>query len=310
MQNYLNLRQILLSKEQVKELSKINSIIPICHVIIHWVLIFMFWISSSIIENNIYTIFAIIGVGTNFYGLFIIGHDGLHRKLFNDIGVNDLFNDILILGSIGAITRINRLNHIEHHLHTALKKDPDKYKYKNLGKETIIDYFLFLVGIKTVFTSLKNIFIKPLLNNKRKKKKSLYKIRDVIILLSWQLFLIFFLTHLFGWYGYIIYWIIPIYLFSYRADIVRVFCEHSTKTPDNLSEDNMRLISYKSKFLENLFFAPHNMNCHITHHLWTSIPYYNLSKAEALINDKSNFLEWRSSYLVYLKDYFMWRFKI
>lgn len=309
MQNYLNIRETLIPRKKLDQLSLINPIFPIIHVFIHWVLILTFWISASIWDHYLYSILAIIGVGINFYGLYIIGHDGLHRKLFKDINVNDLFNDILILGSIGAITRINRINHIEHHLHTALEDDPDKYKYEHNGKDPFINYFLFLLGIKTLLTSFKNIFVKPLLYKKRKNAKTLYKLRDITILISWQLFLIIFLTYLFGWFGYIFYWIIPVYIFSYRADIVRVFCEHSTKTPDVSSYKDLRLVSFESNFFEKLFFAPHNMNCHISHHLWTSIPYYNLNKAEKLIFEKNENFKWRKSYISYLKDYLLWRIK-
>ncbi len=78
---------------------------------------------------------AILIVGTRYYALAIIGHDGLHRRMFPDQWTNDLFNDLLIMGPIGAITRVNRLNHIEHHRITASTADPDRHKYLHDGKE-------------------------------------------------------------------------------------------------------------------------------------------------------------------------------
>jgi fatty acid desaturase len=54
-----------------------------------------------------------------------------------------------------------------------------------------------------------------------------------------------------------------------------------------------------------MFFAPMNMNFHAAHHLWVSIPYYNLPKADALMraHPLATSLEWRRSYVGYLIRY-------
>ena len=68
----------------------------------------------------------------------------------------------------------------------------------------------------------------------------------------------------------------------------------------------MRLVTYKSNFLEKIFFAPKNMNFHMIHHLYPQIPYYNLKKADKIAYSKrKNFpnLVWRNSYLIYIFRY-------
>jgi len=58
--------------------------------------------------------------------------------------------------------------------------------------------------------------------------------------------------------------------------------------------------------LERLFVAPLNMNYHAAHHLWPSIPYYNLPLADAEIRQHpaAAGIEWRQTYLGYLLRYF------
>jgi fatty acid desaturase len=48
-----------------------------------------------------------------------------------------------------------------------------------------------------------------------------------------------------------------------------------------------------------------NMNFHAAHHLWVSIPYYNLPQADRMMreNPGSTALEWRRSYAGYLWRY-------
>jgi fatty acid desaturase len=48
-----------------------------------------------------------------------------------------------------------------------------------------------------------------------------------------------------------------------------------------------------------------NMNYHAVHHLWPSIPYYNLPAADREIraDGESSGLEWRGLYLLYLFRY-------
>jgi fatty acid desaturase len=48
-----------------------------------------------------------------------------------------------------------------------------------------------------------------------------------------------------------------------------------------------------------------NMNYHAAHHLWPSIPYYNLPTADQdiLHNPQGAGLEWRNSYFSYLHKY-------
>jgi fatty acid desaturase len=100
-------------------------------------------------------------------------------------------------------------------------------------------------------------------------------------------------------------WLAPVYVFSYLADLVRSFLEHAHPEADRIA-DRHRLISYDSLPLERPLLAPMSMNLHAAHHLWTSIPYYNLSVADREMRGRPEAagLEWRSSYIASLVRYF------
>ena len=81
--------------------------------------------------------------------------------------------------------------------------------------------------------------------------------------------------------------------------------EHAHPEAD-AKADAHRLISYDSLPLERPLFAPMSMNLHAAHHLWTSIPYYNLALADREMRGRPEAagLEWRGSYLAALLRYF------
>ena len=65
------------------------------------------------------------------------------------------------------------------------------------------------------------------------------------------------------------------------GDLVRSVLEHAQPESD-AKADQHRLTTFLSNPIEKIFFAPMNMNYHAVHHLWTSIPYYNLPDPDDL----------------------------
>jgi fatty acid desaturase len=95
-----------------------------------------------------------------------------------------------------------------------------------------------------------------------------------------------------------------VYFFAYLADSIRSFAEHSHPENDAAADEH-RLLTYDSNPVERMLFAPMNMNYHAAHHLWVSIPYYNLPAADAEMrrHPLARELEWRTSYVGYLVRY-------
>jgi fatty acid desaturase len=95
-----------------------------------------------------------------------------------------------------------------------------------------------------------------------------------------------------------------VYVFTFLADNFRSFLEHSHPEADDVA-DGHRLITFVSNPVERMFIAPMNMNYHAAHHLWVSIPYYNLPRADKMIRSMAaaESLEWRGTYIGYLRRY-------
>lgn len=305
-QKYRPYRSSLLTAEQLRELNRLNPGRAVRDTLLLWLQIAAAWSAVALWPEWWVALLTVPAVGTRYYALYIIGHDGLHRRLFRDTATNDLWNDLLIVGAIGAITRLNRANHLQHHATLALPGDPDRFKYIAANKPTRFRYALALTGVPYLLRALGNVFLGGRQPAAKSPAAGGYTARDLAILGLWQGALIGGLSWGIGWWAYPVLWLLPVYLFTYAADIVRVFLEHSVPGSDAEADATMRLVSYSSNAVERQFFAPMNMNFHAAHHLWPSIPYYNLPQADRLIRqspESGRELVRRGSYLGYLWRY-------
>lgn len=298
----------LLSPDRVRQLSILRPARPIADAVTCWA-----WILASFClvaaHPAYWTVLAAIPViGNRYYALFIIGHDGMHRRLCTSMRRNDFWADFLVFAPIGAVTRLNNRNHLAHHLYLSTPSDPDRHKHACFNKASHLRLLGFLTGLTSVWTSARAVFRRqesaadsP---GKPKSSQDHYRARDAVLLGGWFVALAGGLTWLIGWWAYPLLWLLPVYLFMYLADSFRAFAEHSHPERDD-DADRHRLMTFISSPIERILVAPMNMNFHTVHHLWPSIPYYNLPAADREIRQQgeSMGLEWRRSYLGYLRRY-------
>ncbi len=317
-QTYEPYRSKLLPRDELTKLYSLNSNNVVIDTLFAWVVIIMGWLIVGYYPYWWVVLIAILVVGTRLYSLFIIAHDGLHRRLFKTIRANDLWNDVFILGAIGSITRLNRVNHMRHHRELALPTDPDRFKYTQTGRSTQFDFIISLTCVPLLIRAIRNVLLPSASpnfpgeggndENNNINKLGRYKIGDIVIIGLWQITLMVGLTMSIAWWAYPVLWIFPVF-FALCCDILRVFCEHSQLRSDLDADSSMRLISYNAGFFERILLAPNNMNHHIAHHLWPAIPYYNLPTAENFIRSKLDndlLLVWRPSYLGHIFNYWHW----
>ena len=304
---YLPYRHTLLTPKQIKDLSRLRPGRALAAIVFCWSWIGVAFALVAIHPAWWTVLLAIPVIGNRYYALFIIGHDGMHRRLFPTVRRNDFWTDLLILASVGAITRINNRNHLAHHRNLATPQDPDRHKHACFNKTDHGEFLEFLSGFTSIWKSAKSVYltrIQKRFPSALGNSAAHYSLRDFVLLAGWFVTLAGGLSWLIGWWAYPVLWILPVYLFMFLGDNFRAFAEHSHPQNDRDS-DEQRMISYISNPLERMLVAPMNMNFHAAHHLWPSIPYYNLPAADRLIREHpdSISLEWRRSYFGYLRRY-------
>lgn len=313
---YAGYRQIL-HPDEVRRLSQLRAAPALRATAIAWLQIFVAWIVVALWPEWWIVLLAIPVIGTANYALHILGHDAMHRRYLPDAKRNDAVADLLLYGPIGAVTHISGRNHLLHHLRLASEDDPDRHKYATAEKATRIDLLLYLSGLSNLLPVIRGVLLRRASDvsaagqghdtaASRGGDAIGYTARDVAIIIGWQALLFLGLTWSISWWAYPVLWLFPVYAFRYCGDEARQFMEHAHLEPDPIADEH-RLITYVSNPVERLFFSPNNMNLHAAHHLWPSIPFYNLPEADRLLRERntSNDLIWRGSYLATLRDY--WR---
>lgn len=259
--------------------------------------------------------FAFFVVGTCQYKLFILAHDAIHSALHPNKIINDRLARWWVYGPMFMALEDARRNHVEHHRFMGTAKDPDRYLHTFYHKNTPFKFLLFCSGLATFWkTVLKVTPFGRLLKltdthlDKISEKKDSASAKNALSDYFQQRFPVFivqivilsllFFSSLPLW-SYLVLWIAPIYFLVFVPDEIRAFCDHAVlEFPDDRGDIN-RLVTFLPNGLEAILFSPHHMNYHAEHHLWSSIPHYNLPKAHEFLKGRSE-VTIRGSYLAFL----------
>ncbi len=299
----------LLRPDEVRDLSRLRVSPPLRDSAVAWMEILAAWMVVAMWPQWWVVLLAIPVIGTANYALHILGHDALHRRYLPDARRNDLVADLLLYGPVAAVTHVTARNHLLHHRRFGSEADPDRYKYATTDKGSRVDLLLYLTGVSNLVPVIRGVFLRRAGDVAGEGERSEfaasggggeigYTARDLAILLGWQLLLLVALSWGIGWWAYPLLWLLPVYVFRYCADEARQFLEHAHLERDG-RRDVARLVTYTSNPVERVFFSPLNMNLHTAHHLWPSIPYYNLPRADRMIRERgpASELVWRRSYV-------------
>ncbi len=85
-----------------------------------------------------------------------------------------------------------------------------------------------------------------------------------------------------SWALFFWYWLIPLTTVFAFANWTRSVSEHYG-LPDTTSNDLGLTRNFEGPRWERFIFTPHHIGIHLVHHLFPTIPFYNLPKAHALL---------------------------
>jgi fatty acid desaturase len=236
--------------------------------------------------NPLVLLICVLVIGTRQHALFVIAHDAAHYLLYG----NRLLNDVVgrtcaMLQGLSMCTY--RVIHRMHHNNLYGELDPDTALHggyprgraylirkllKDLGGFTAWKTYAYFLGGAPALNTQTHLALRPLDDTSQKLRQEARRDRNMVIGFHAALFLIF------AWSGYLpeylVLWVLPLVTVVQAILRLRAIAEHGA-TSDFSSPLTAARTNVAPAWLEWLIF-PHQVNYHIEHHLYASVPHYNL----------------------------------
>jgi len=278
-----------LPRELVQELTR-RSDWRATFAVFHDVLILAAAIAAGLYfwPNPLVVLLAVIVIGTRQHALFVIAHDAAHYLLYE----NRLLNDVVGRSSAmlqGLSMCTYRVIHRMHHNNLYGELDPDtalhggyprgrSYLVRKLLKDlsglTAWKTYAYFLGGAPALNTKTNVALRPLDDTSVKLKREARTDRNMVIAFHIGLLL------LMAWSGhlvqYLVLWVLPLITVVQAILRLRAIAEHGATT-DFSSPLTAARTNLAPAWLAWLIF-PHRVNYHIEHHLYASVPHYNLPR--------------------------------
>ena len=241
--------------------------------------------------NPFVLIAAIIIIGTRQHALFVIAHDAAHYLLYERRWLNDAVGRACAAAqglSMGTYRVIHRLHH--NNLYGEL--DPDTalhggyprgrmYLVRKLAKDlsglTAWKTYAYFLGGAPALNTATNVAVRPLDDTSAKLRHEARADRNMVIALHIVALVAFAAS---GYLiQYLVLWVLPLVTVVQAILRLRAIAEHGATT-DFSSPLTAARTNLGPAWLRWLVF-PHNVNYHVEHHLYASVPQHNLPRLHA-----------------------------
>jgi len=231
---------------------------------------------------------CVLVIGTRQHALFVIAHDAAHYLLYENRRLNDFVGRAAATVQ-GLSMCTYRVIHRLHHNNLYGELDPDTalhggyprgraYLVKKLLKDltgfTAWKTYAYFLGGAPALNSATNVALRPLNDTSGKLRSEARSDRNAVIAFHVVMLIVF------AWSGYLVQylvlWILPLVTVVQAILRLRAIAEHGATT-DFSSPLTAARTNVCPAWLEWLIF-PHHVNYHIEHHLYASVPHYNLPR--------------------------------
>jgi len=229
---------------------------------------------------------CVILIGTRQHALFILAHESAHYRLFEQRWLNDAIGRLCATVQ-GLSMRTYRVIHRLHHNNLYTEVDPDTALHggyprgkaylarkllKDLSGFTAWKTYAYFLGGAPALNTQTNVAIRPLDDTSGKLRDEARSDRNMVIAFHVAALAVFaasgFLVE------YLVLWILPLVTVVQAILRLRAIAEHGATT-DFSSPLTAARTNLVPAWLGWLIF-PHNVNFHIEHHLYASVPQYHL----------------------------------
>ena len=271
----------------VKQLSSLEPWRTALAVGLDWVVIAGAIALSQWARNPLAYLVAVIVIGGRQHAFAALMHEFAHYRFIENKGLSDWICDLFVSWPILASVDAYRRNHLAHHRYTNTEQDPDwvvklgtrKFTFPQEWQYAVLNLLGYLAFIGSAFDMIQAI------QRLRAHDQSTraYKLTRLAYYLAFAI--VFTLTG--AWVPFLLYWVVPFMTVFFFTLYVRSVAEHFAAM--NYAEELQSTRTVLPYLWENLVFSPHGVNYHLEHHLYPSVPFYNLPQLHSALMASSDY---------------------
>jgi fatty acid desaturase len=279
---------VKLTREELTRLSIVSSWRAWFHIGVEWSLIATTIFLCERFWHPMLYVFAVAFIGSRQHALLVLMHDGVHYRLFRNRPLNDWVSEVVLAWPHLVTARQYRKNHFGHHKFLNTPQDPDLIRRK--GDPAWVFPQKTAAMAKMLFRDATGLNAPAML----KLAAAVAKADEVP---TW------FLVTRYGFYaaalaivvylgaftGFLLFWIVPMFTWLVLIMRLRSIAEHHAI--DGPQSEYGLTRTTQATLFERIFVAPKNVNYHIEHHFFPSVPFYRLPELHRVLMSKPGFSE-------------------
>jgi fatty acid desaturase len=266
---------------ELRRLSTINQTRSIVHIAGEWAAIILSIALCSHFWNPFLYVLTVAWIGARQHALLILMHEGTHFRLFTKKWVNDLISESLLAWPMFITARAYRIDHFAHHRNINTSDDPDwmrkqnhEWEFPKSWKELAVILFRDLCALNahqlvaevTDLSGGNQVQARPT-TPYRIARATFYAV--ALGLLFWNQ----------AFVGFLLFWVVPFATWFKVIIRIRGIAEHYGIDDTTYGLSRTTLLSWFDRW----FVAPNNINYHLEHHLYPSVPFYRLPELHTLL---------------------------
>jgi fatty acid desaturase len=282
-------------QEQIHILTQLDHGKATRAIIIQWLIIAATMTAAVWLHHWAFYLLAVVIIGGRQHALAVLMHEASHFRLYNNRFWNDFVGDFFLGFPLGVSTRLYRYRHLQHHRYTNTENDPD---WCDMAADE--DW----VWPKPIFASMR-LFAADLLGLKSIKSARIFmhwspwlrvlRVDDEVDSLTprerWSLLAVVAIAIIAisatgGFWYFFLLWIVPQLTVLTAAFRLRAIAEHL-----EVEGDLHPTRHTNASMLERAAIAPLNINYHLAHHFYPTVPFYNLPPLHELLMQQPEFQE-------------------
>lgn len=242
------------------------------------------------LEHGAVWLLAALVIATRQHALAVLMHDAAHYRLCRNHAWNDRLSNWLLAYPVLTTTQGYRLHHLAHHCHLNTEEDPDwrrkqgpdwdfpKSRAAFLAlclRDLVGGGFIEMVRAQRHFrqasaAASKSCQARPL------DRLTFYCFVAAIVALCGL------------WLEALLLWFVPLFTFMPVIMRIRSIAEHSALPGQHDLNMTRNILC---PWWERWLLVPHNVHYHLDHHLFPSVPFYNLPALHGLLEHVPEYAE-------------------